>query len=648
MDLRRRADRENSSDADRTEPLSTRRFGITGTAFLYVLPVLAIVAVSATVAMNLYSLSVVALYLAIPMLVGPLWYLRFRRSPCTELNLGNQFFLLLVFIYTAGLLVSVVLLCTADVRPFAYYVVIGVIATSIFLEVLLFSGSKRRSTLILTQTIILSLDIIWGVTLKYHQFIGRTDPLAHLRFIEDLVAEGHVTSSFGVYESFPLWHIQIASLYAVIDGAIPLDKLMFLTNGVIYAAMLLLVYTVTLRIFRDSRIALLASLFVCLNPDFIIYGMASISRSVESFLVVFLILLLFRGEDVRKTILAASLIPVIIAYHTASMPYVIVVVLAIAVVQSIYRIDRADRVLTSRYLVVATAMTVMYWAFNAEKLFQLIIKNIANPAPAGVMTTSTLSMPFNELFNYLHYALILFFVIVGALGALHLKKRLDPAKMFCLLGMLSVAVSFPGPGMLSDKLSGDFNLLRFGEYTFLFISIAGAAGAAWAFTRNGRAPRITKAAVVILFASMTILSVSNDFTASDNPLVKRPFYTFYLTEEETEAFDFVAMSADGYVMSDYVTSRYVMFSLYDEKYHLLEVSDDGERFLTGSEQDVILIRFSELNERPLKLYSSSGDEFILRPNWGESLTYYYGDSPLWNSLTEYDVIFDTGGVVAFN
>lgn len=648
MDLRRRRARADSDDTSRTELMSTRRFRITGTVFLYVLPILAVAGVGATIAMRLDSLSVVALYLAIPMLVGPLWYLRFRRNSSMESNLNDRLFLLLVFIYSAGLLASLILLYTFEVRPFAYYAVIGVIATSIFLEILLFGNPRRRSRLILLQTAVLSLDIIWGVTLKYHQFIGRTDPLAHLQFIEDLVSEGHVTSSFGVYEPFPLWHIQIASLHAILDGAIPLDKLMFLANGLIYAAMLLFVYTITVRIFRDVRIALLASLFVCLNPDFIIYGMASISRSVESFFVVVLILFLFRGSDARKTLLAMILIPVIIAYHTASMPYVIVIVIVIAVAQSLYKVDTKDRILTSRYLVVATVMTVVYWVFNAEELLQLIINNLVNPVPAGVITTSTLSLPFNELFNYLHYALILFFVIVGALGVLHLRRRLDMAKMFCLLGLLSVAVSFPGPGMLSDKLSGDFNLMRFGEYTFLFISIAGAAGAAWAFTRARNAPGVTRAVVVVLFASMTILSVSNDFTASDNPLVKRPFYTFYLTEEETEAFDYVAMTADGYVMSDYVTSRYIMFSPYDEKYHLLEVSADREGFLTGSENDVILIRFSELSERPLKLYSSAGDVFIPRPYWGESLTYYYSDSPAWDSLIAYDVIFDSGGVVAFN
>ena len=145
-----------------------------------------------------------------------------------------------------------------------------------------------------------------------------------------------------------------------------------------------------------------------------------------------------------------------------------------------------------------------------------------------------------------------------------------------MTGALLIIVSFPGPGLLLNKFAGNFNMLRFAEYSFLFITIMGAIGFAEIYHKSRKN---FKSAIVILFLVMVFLSVSNDFNASDNPLVERPFYTYYLMEEETIAFNHIANITEDSAMSDYVTMRYLEFSPLASKSNLLQVDTEKMRFI---------------------------------------------------------------------
>ena len=68
-----------------------------------------------------------------------------------------------------------------------------------------------------------------------------------------------------------------------------------------------------------------------------------------------------------------------------------------------------------------------------------------------------------------------------------------------------------------------FNFTRFGLYSVIFISIVAAIGMFYLFyTTQTKA----KYLIVCIFLIMTTLTVSNDFTATDNPLIKRDFFHF--------------------------------------------------------------------------------------------------------------------------
>ena len=178
-------------------------------------------------------------------------------------------------------------------------------------------------------------------------------------------------------------------------------------------------------------------------------------------------------------------------------------------------------------------------------------------------------MPLNEVANYVQYSPLLLLLLLGAFFLLGSNKwcRLT---IFSLVAIVLAFVSFPGPALLVNKLARNFQIGRFEDYAFIFITLAAATGLAALYYKSRR--NVSKFVVIALFAGLVLASVSNDFVASDNPLVKRNFYTYYFEESEYASFNTVASNTAGLVMSDYLPTRYLGYSPYNATAQILPVS----------------------------------------------------------------------------
>jgi len=608
------------------------------TVILRLMPVCAIVGIALPLMLGHSHLTILGLYLGIPMIIAPIIYARYQNSSFRFVQFENRKFCVLATIYFLSFAVSLILLYIYDIRIYFYYVVVVILITAILLEILYFNLSSKKSALIILQIVAVVLNLLWGVTLNVHYFIGNTDVICHVWWINNLLNSGYVTDIFDLYKAFPLWHILISSLYQILDPSVQVHKLMFFTNGIIYCITILVIYRISSKLFNNEKIALLSALFLCIYPDFLFYGMYSISRSVVNILVFLLIFILLERENTSKRFLILILVFTIIAYHTASMPFILMIILLIYILQYFITVKSEDQLVTPYIMIFIAVMTLGYWIYVSVDIFQTFIENMIIKAPEGTLTQSAVDLPFNEVFNYLQFSPLLLFVILGCIWALEYRKTATIGKTFCLNGLLLTAVAFPGPVLLVNKFARNLNIGRFGEYAMIFIVITGALGF---YLLHARATKFQKYLVITLFVVMCFLSVSNDFIASDNPLVKRPYYTNYLTEEDTVAFDRVVNSTMGYVMADYVVDRYIYRSEYGAKSHILEVDAKNYRLLRSKPDDVIIVREGELIKRPVKLYSSPTDEFMLKPSW-DTLEYYYADSRIWSTINQYNKIYHSG------
>lgn len=619
-------------------------FALLQKLLLYSLPILAVAGIAVTLVFGLSNFSLMGSYLAIPMFFSALFYLKYRDGSSDHSNLDGRMLLLSLNIFLLNFIISLFLLRTFSVRPFAYYAVVTLMTALVLFNILFFKTDRRMTIIVLIQAMALVLNIIWGVSLNYFFFIGRTDAIGHAYIIEDMLRQGHVTELFELYKPFPLWHILVSSLYTITGIHIPVHRAMFFTSGLIYSFLVPLVYLISLKIFNNQKLSLLSSLFVVTYSDIIFYGMYSISRSIVSFLEVLLILLLLKRGRPEMAVLYITAIFSIILFHTASMPFIIVIFFSVWFVQKLLRIEKGEHFITTYCLMLMVVSTLFYWMFLAEDLFRAITSSIFSPPPIGVMPDTSIEMPLNELFNYLQYSPILFLSLVGIIFSMQSKRISNGNKVLFLAGLLLMPVTFPGPSMLLNRLATTFNFARFSEYSFILILLASALGFGYLFRRSGR---YGKTFLLLLFILMSFLSLSNDFVASDNPLVKRPFYTYYLTDEEITGFYQVASKTEGYMMSDYVTSNFIFNSPYILKEHILEVDLKNMTLLRNSSADILLIRTGELEKRPLYLYSSMDGRLRLEPNLISSCEYFGNDISLWGRLDDYNKVFESSTVQGY-
>lgn len=231
-----------------------------GSVILYTLPIVGILGFIISLALGMYNYSLLCTYLVIPMVFAPLIYLAYSKKSLDNESRENNVFKWLILLYVIAFTLTIVTLATFQVRPFIYYVLIGICGTCILLEILLFEISKPKELIILAQTILFFLNLVWGVNLKYFQFIGRTDNIGHAWYVTNLLATGHVTDIFFDYQNFALWHILNDTLFLLTGMTIPAYKMMFIACGLVFSILIVFAYLLTIKVTDGRRFALLTSL----------------------------------------------------------------------------------------------------------------------------------------------------------------------------------------------------------------------------------------------------------------------------------------------------------------------------------------------------------------------------------------------------
>jgi len=622
----------------------SRIYGVTYSTIILGSCALAILGVSLPLLIGQTNLALLGSYLAIPMILAPILYLRQKNNTDYFSEIDSKYYYLFPAAFFIFFTISITLLYVNEIRPYSYYAVISIMATLVLAQILFFQTAGSRSMLIVLQSSLLLLDLIWGVNLNYFFSIERTDSFFHSWMIQILVEEGAINANFDLYRDFPLWHIFCASIYKISAMDTSYYKAMYLINGLIFAAIPPGVYILSKKLFTEEKVALLAALFVSFYPDVLKYGIAALARSPISFFGILIVITLLYHKNFAATLMAIALTISTIVFHTVSIPFLLVVLAVVHLLQRIYGLVNEQEIVDTDYLAFAVAAMLAYWMYISVSLFETIINNITASAPDEVSAKGVFLAPLNELFNYLQYSPLLFFLILGTLEALKKDRIPHSAKIVCMAALLFTVVSFPGPSLLITKLGGNFNIDRFGEYVFFLIVFAASFGF---YTAYSRSKKSLKSALIVIFMILVFLSVSNDFIASDNPLVKRPFYTFYLTEEEVSGFDHAGNTSRGFVMSDFVTTRYMDSAPYRKKSHILEVDNQTQNIVKGTDSDLILIRKGELERRPLRFFITE-EGFIRKPSIDESLEYYYpSNSKLWSSLKRYNKIYDSRSIATY-
>lgn len=614
-----------------------------------VLPLVSSLAVISSYLLGLRSFAILGLYVAVPSILAPVLYRYGSDIETTAAGTRNRHIhKLLLSGYLALTAVSIVLLATSPVRPYSYYLVVAALAVVVLAQIVQYSAETSRWP-ILAQIVLLYLNLVWGVTLKYNYFLGRTDIFGHVYSVQRILETGAIPSQLGFYQSFPLWHVLGATEALLAGGQLAPRTTLFVLSGLLYALVPVGVYVVAKRLFDSVRIALAAGLFTCLDATVMHNGMYSLPRGTAAVLFVFMLLTLVQG-DKRSIALFGLFALAVAAYHPVSLPFMFVVLLFFYLFRQ-HGVPSLNGEIVSRglgatYSLLALIVLVQaaYWLFFAESLVEHLLRVLFLEGTPSQVNPGVVDEPLRELANYIHYSALLVFVFTGVLVGLFSHRASGKTHATLLTALVLVGFSFPGPHLLLEQLAGSFNIHRFSQYAFPFINMAAGYGLITVIRGVG-APRITGETVTVIalvvFVVFSMATVSNDFVASDNPAVERQFYTNYLSEAEERSMQTVAGVATGNVSSDYAASRYYDASPHANQSRILGVSLEGDQLFFGSQNDLVLIREGELRQRPLQVWMT--DNYRAGGYFGE-LGYIDRDAAVWSDLQVANKVYGSGSV----
>lgn len=566
------------------------------------------------------------------------------------------------FLVTVG--ASLLVASETAIRPYTFYLLVGVATAVVLFQALHAGPSRARIGVVLLETGALLATVVWSVTLKYHYYFGRTDVFPHHRLVDVLLSTGHVTGAFGEYQAFPLWQVFTAVQQQFYGGEVGTLTVFFVTTGVLYAFVPAGVYAVARRLSFPTDVSLVAAVGTCLVPYVLIYGMYAIPRSVTSVLVVLALLGLLLDSR-RGSALYLGVVVAMAVYHTVTLPFVFVTLGAYYVAERVLATgdgsatddhdgERASYVVPLWALLAVPVVQFAYWGIAAPSLIERLVGLAADnttyglESQTGALADQFVESPFRELANYASLGFLLLFIVFGVVRAPWVDRLSRRTGAVLVATMLLAVVSFPGPALLVSTVSNvtaDM-VLRFAQYTYPFVALSVAVGVV-ATVRTGTTlgrRRVAVAVVLVLVCSTAFLTVSNDFVASDNPIVERDdFYTFYLTESEVTGFDTVTDRAGTPVTGDYVTCRYVNNPGGGDCGIIQADPFAGELYVEGG--SVVLLREGELEDRPLSVFPTS--ERVEDPAYSNFRESIPASSPVWEDLRGHHRVYDAGTVSAY-
>lgn len=616
-------------------------FEITSQLLIYCLPFVGILGLIIPLLIHQMNLAIIGIFISIPLIISPIIYYLLKNRVPQLIIVPKRLYSRSLIVYSIFFVLATITLFILPVRPFFLYGILGLMSVIIAFDILTFELNPRRIILNLIMTITLFFIEVWGINLKYYFYIARTDPIVHAYITNSIVKTGHISSIFQDYNVYAFWHIYTAITSIITEAPLPIYKVTFILNGFVYAMLIIFCYLIT-RYFFDKRISLLSSLLLAVNSRFIINAQGSIPRYIVSFFGIIIFYLFLKKLNKSNLILVLFLYPAMIFTHHVSIILIICIFILLWLLQFIYN-DHINNIIKFSHIIILGLVFIIYLLFNSENVLSIIITSLFRQTQVRPLNFYA-SFPLSELANNLHHSPLIVFGIIGSIFLLQDNKYNHTCKIIGLFGLILLGVSLPGPSFIINNMATQFGLSRLEEYTFLFTTIITSYGFYIIYTK---APRRGKLIMLMLMFLVTFFSISNDYVASDNPLVKRQFYTFYLNRMEIHVMNTIPLFTEGRVMSDYVTIRYLN-TVNKTKSHILEVNAMESKLLQDNKKDVIMIRSSELKIRPLSIYVSKDGLFKNNPSWGNRLQYFDADNPIWKSILKKNQVYNCKGILVYN
>jgi len=599
------------------------------------------------------NLAIKGLYLAIPVTLAsgiaiwkPNLFKEHSFPAPTNITLSSLSFSHVALLFVVLYIISLCLLIGSESRPFSYFLVMGIMAVLIFVEILATEREHTgRRSIILLQIAFLLANLILGQTLKLPLYYGSGggDLLSHMRLINTIVESGYLIPAMGDYQYFPLFHILGAS--ATLLTGMELQTSYFLVTGLCFLGSIPIVYLLSSQVTQDIRFPLTAALLYSLSSVVILSGMYMITRTLAFIFCLLVLYLLIRERGSLRAIAVFLIFPLVLMHQT-TLAYASAGLVALILIELV--MYGRSHYIGYTYPMLFIITYLGYWIYASGPFFSRILKTIVSTTEPVIISTAILSEPFLiSLLKEFDSTIVAFLAILGIIRLLYIsKKGVDLGKVLALFSLIAFVFYFKGPASFLEPILLA-SRLRFPSSPF--IALAAAGGILLLVERAAINRQHLKSIVltgislfIVFLLSFSAMVISGNQTDFPNSKVFGSVSSGYFTESELEAFSFCDDHRGSVpIYTDYNSWRYIGGYLTD-----VLTSASTTMFDSASvEEGYMLLREGELESRGQLLFLTG----VKHGFTGEAYLYEVGDIPDLKAMWEQELkLYDSGTIQIYS
>lgn len=578
--------------------------------------VLVIGALIITTALGRSDLAAMGLYMVIPVtliVVIVIWKPNLVKNITDFATPSHRYLYFLPHVFAILYFISLSLIIGNESRPLAYFILVAIMAGLIAMQITTVeSKNGLRNKIILAQIILLSLNVIFGQTLKLPLFWGDIDSIAHLRWIELGTNYGYIPPEMGPYSQFPFMHVYY-TIGTVVSGMDPKIS-SFILQGLSFAMSIGLVYLLVGLLTKSPQIPLFSALIYSINRDVLLDAMPLLPRTMAFFFCLLVLYLLLKGKNnIQLTIMAVFLIIPLNLTHNVTLAYMTCIMVGIIVIDLF--LHRRVTYIRYTYVMLFTVVYIAYWMFIATHHFTTIALilfqtnlPVAIPSQTSVIRAYAEPAFYVYLIKYSDYIVLVFLAILGIISQLSLGKKGNKlGNIFALFSLPALFFYLPSPAAFLYLL---LLTSRLALVLSPFIVFVAARGLSLFFNQQWslNAQRWKKIAlpalgffaiIVYTFFSVTILASWTDFNLTKLEGSKN---RHYFTQAEINTFSFMGEHiGKAPVYSDYLSTYYLKrwVGIMNVRNNIFAVgsTETGEEYF-------FLLREEELRSKGVLLFTS--------------------------------------------
>ncbi len=447
------------------------------------------------------------------------------------------------------------------VRPELYFVLLALISTIVFAQIMIVNKNYAQKILIFFQIFIIALSFTFTQQALYETVLGR-DPWAHWTLVEIIARTGQIPNFQDIlnpYVTMPNFHILTATSMIVCEFSYKWAQYFTIAIPTLIILMLTALLLAN-KVFENQKIGYLACLFVAISCNVLDMVGKSIIPNSLGVAIAFLMLYLFMKDqftrDSRWQILVIVMALGLVFLHTIAYTFLLLqsVILLFAFIFH----DRKHFGKVGMWVITLLALAILQWAYISIFYFEHVIRIIAAMFLYGFYIEgykAALAVPF-EYVLLARLGMVIFFGLAG-IGILltfseHHRDKYKLALVLIAGAMIGGSISFLMPALAAISHRFWFYGQVLGGFFVSFLMVK-----LWVSTKSPMLKNVfTLALVFFLSWLMFVASVANN----DNPLVSEYTIRTGWFDSEIASAKFILLNSNNIpIASDFDFAFYLRY-----------------------------------------------------------------------------------------